>query len=144
MDAAGDTAKRGTRPPAEARETETIDRGDGVMSGHGPAIVVTSVLVAITVVIALVTSRRLRSTSDHYVAGGRLRSRRPLRRATSPPPSWRAPSKASCCSPWSRGLVIATVLAVLASLAIASSGAIAHELYTQVLRRGDVSPRRQL
>jgi hypothetical protein len=57
MDAAGDTAKRGTRPPAEARETETIDRGDGVMSGRGPAIVVTSVLVAITVVIALVTSR---------------------------------------------------------------------------------------
>jgi cation/acetate symporter len=42
------------------------------------------------------------------------------------------------------GLVIATVLAVLASLAIASSGAIAHDLYTQVLRRGDVSPRRQL
>jgi cation/acetate symporter len=42
------------------------------------------------------------------------------------------------------GLVIATVLAVLASLAIASSGAIAHELHTQVLRRADVSPRRQL
>jgi SSS family transporter len=42
------------------------------------------------------------------------------------------------------GLVIATVLAVLASLAIASSGAIAHDLYTQVLRRGEVSPRRQL
>jgi SSS family solute:Na+ symporter/cation/acetate symporter len=42
------------------------------------------------------------------------------------------------------GLVIATVLAVLASLAIASSGAVAHDLYTQVIRRGDVTPRAQL
>jgi hypothetical protein len=33
---------------------------------------------------------------------------------------------------------------VLASLASASSGAIAHDLYIQVLRGGDVSPRRQL
>jgi SSS family transporter len=41
-------------------------------------------------------------------------------------------------------IVIATVLAVLASLAIASSGAVAHDLYTQVIKRGDVSPRRQL
>jgi SSS family transporter len=42
------------------------------------------------------------------------------------------------------GLVIATVLAVLASLAIASSGAVAHDLYTQVIKGGDVSPERQL
>jgi SSS family transporter len=42
------------------------------------------------------------------------------------------------------GVVIATVLAVLASLAITSSGAVAHDLYTQVIKRGDVSPRRQL
>jgi SSS family solute:Na+ symporter/cation/acetate symporter len=42
------------------------------------------------------------------------------------------------------GLVIATVLAVLASLAIASSGAVAHDLYTQVVRRGEVTPRAQL
>jgi cation/acetate symporter len=42
------------------------------------------------------------------------------------------------------GLVIATVLAVLASLAIASSGAVAHDLYTQVMRRGEVAPRAQL
>jgi SSS family transporter len=42
------------------------------------------------------------------------------------------------------GVVIATVLAVLASLAIASSGAVAHDLYTQVIKRGDVSPDRQL
>jgi cation/acetate symporter len=42
------------------------------------------------------------------------------------------------------GVVIATVLAVLASLAIASSGAVAHDLYTQVLKRGDVTPERQL
>jgi SSS family transporter len=42
------------------------------------------------------------------------------------------------------GVVIATVLAVLASLAIASSGAVAHDLYTQVIKRGDVAPERQL
>jgi cation/acetate symporter len=42
------------------------------------------------------------------------------------------------------GVVIATVLAVLASLAITSSGAVAHDLYTQVLKRGEVSPERQL
>ena len=42
------------------------------------------------------------------------------------------------------GVVIATVLAVLASLAITSSGAVAHDLYTQVIKRGDVSPHRQL
>jgi SSS family solute:Na+ symporter/cation/acetate symporter len=42
------------------------------------------------------------------------------------------------------GVLIATVLAVLASLAIASSGAVAHDLYTQVIKRGDVTPARQL
>jgi cation/acetate symporter len=42
------------------------------------------------------------------------------------------------------GVLIATVLAVLASLAIASSGAVAHDLYTHVIKRGDVSPDRQL
>jgi cation/acetate symporter len=42
------------------------------------------------------------------------------------------------------GVVIATVLAVLASLAIASSGAVAHDLYTQVIKHGDVTPERQL
>ncbi len=42
------------------------------------------------------------------------------------------------------GVVIATVLAVLASLAIASSGAVAHDLYTQIIRRGAVSQRSQL
>ncbi len=42
------------------------------------------------------------------------------------------------------GLVIATVLAVLASLAIASSGAVAHDLYTHVMRGGEVTPRAQL
>ncbi|WP_131737139.1 solute symporter family protein [Actinomadura roseirufa] len=41
-------------------------------------------------------------------------------------------------------VVMVTILAVLAGLAIASSGAIAHDLYTTVLKRGDVSPRRQL
>lgn len=42
------------------------------------------------------------------------------------------------------GVTIATILAVLAGLAIAASGAAAHDLYTNVLRRGDVDPRRQL
>ncbi|QXJ20290.1 cation acetate symporter [Actinomadura graeca] len=41
-------------------------------------------------------------------------------------------------------VVMVTILAVLAGLAIASSGAIAHDLYTTVLRRGRVSPRGQL
>jgi SSS family solute:Na+ symporter/cation/acetate symporter len=42
------------------------------------------------------------------------------------------------------GVVIATVLAVLAGLAIAASGAAAHDLYTHVLKRGQVDERRQL
>ncbi|WP_111511961.1 cation acetate symporter [Mycobacterium kyogaense] len=42
------------------------------------------------------------------------------------------------------GVVIATILAVLAGIAIAASGAAAHDLYTNVIKRGDVSPRRQL
>ena len=42
------------------------------------------------------------------------------------------------------GVVIATVLAVLAGLAIAASGAAAHDLYTNVLKRGEVDERRQL
>ncbi|WP_242904820.1 solute symporter family protein [Actinomadura terrae] len=41
-------------------------------------------------------------------------------------------------------VVMVTILAVLAGLAIASSGAIAHDLYTSVLKRGEVSPRAQL
>ncbi|TDD82629.1 solute symporter family protein [Actinomadura rubrisoli] len=41
-------------------------------------------------------------------------------------------------------VVMVTILAVLAGLAIATSGAIAHDLYTTVLKRGEVSPRRQL
>lgn len=42
------------------------------------------------------------------------------------------------------GVVIATILAVLAGIAIAASGAAAHDLYTNVIKRGDVSPRQQL
>lgn len=42
------------------------------------------------------------------------------------------------------GVVIATILAVLAGIAIAASGAAAHDLYTNVIKGGDVSPRRQL
>ena len=42
------------------------------------------------------------------------------------------------------GVTIATILAVLAGLAIAASGAVAHDLFTSVLRRGDVDERRQL
>jgi cation/acetate symporter len=42
------------------------------------------------------------------------------------------------------GVVIATVLAVLTGLAIAASGAAAHDLYTNVLKRGEVDERRQL
>lgn len=41
-------------------------------------------------------------------------------------------------------VVMVTILAVLAGLAIATSGAIAHDLHTVVLKRGQVSPRRQL
>jgi SSS family solute:Na+ symporter/cation/acetate symporter len=41
------------------------------------------------------------------------------------------------------GVTIATILAVLAGLAIAASGAVAHDLYTNVLKRGRVSARRQ-
>ncbi|MEV0082919.1 cation acetate symporter [Saccharopolyspora sp. NPDC050642] len=37
-----------------------------------------------------------------------------------------------------------TILAVLSGLVIATSGAIAHDLYTQVIKRGAVSPRGQL
>ena len=36
------------------------------------------------------------------------------------------------------GVTIATILAVLAGLAIAVSGAVAHDLYTNVIKRGDV------
>jgi Na+(H+)/acetate symporter ActP len=42
------------------------------------------------------------------------------------------------------GVTIATILAVLAGLAIAASGAVAHDLYTSVLKRGDVEERGQL
>jgi SSS family solute:Na+ symporter/cation/acetate symporter len=42
------------------------------------------------------------------------------------------------------GVTIATILAVLAGLAIAASGAVAHDLYTNVLKRGEVDERRQL
>jgi cation/acetate symporter len=42
------------------------------------------------------------------------------------------------------GVTITTILAVLAGLAIAASGAIAHDLYTNVIKRGDVAPERQL
>ena len=41
-------------------------------------------------------------------------------------------------------VVMVTILAVLAGLAIATSGAIAHDLYTVALKRGQVSPRGQL
>lgn len=42
------------------------------------------------------------------------------------------------------GVTIATILAVLAGLAIAASGAVAHDLYTNVFKRGEVDERRQL
>ena len=42
------------------------------------------------------------------------------------------------------GITIATILAVMAGLAIAASGAVAHDLYTNVLKRGDVTARQQL
>ncbi|MBN6041838.1 cation acetate symporter [Amycolatopsis sp. 195334CR] len=42
------------------------------------------------------------------------------------------------------GVVMATILAVLAGLAIASSGAVAHDLYSTVLKRGQATPRQQL
>jgi SSS family solute:Na+ symporter/cation/acetate symporter len=42
------------------------------------------------------------------------------------------------------GVTITTILAVLAGLAIAASGAVAHDLYTNVIKRGDVTPERQL
>jgi SSS family transporter len=42
------------------------------------------------------------------------------------------------------GVTIATILAVLAGLAIAASGAVAHDLYTSVFKRGDVDERGQL
>jgi cation/acetate symporter len=42
------------------------------------------------------------------------------------------------------GVTIATILAVLAGLAIAASGAVAHDLYTSVFKRGDVEERGQL
>jgi SSS family solute:Na+ symporter/cation/acetate symporter len=41
-------------------------------------------------------------------------------------------------------VTIATILAVLAGLAIAASGAVAHDLYTSVFKRGDVTERAQL
>ena len=43
------------------------------MSGHALAIAIAVVLVAITVVLAAYARRQLRGTTDHYVAGGRLR-----------------------------------------------------------------------
>ncbi|QFU89005.1 cation acetate symporter [Amycolatopsis sp. YIM 10] len=42
------------------------------------------------------------------------------------------------------GVVMATILAVLAGLAIASSGAVAHDLYSTVLKRGQATQRQQL
>jgi SSS family solute:Na+ symporter/cation/acetate symporter len=42
------------------------------------------------------------------------------------------------------GVAIATILAVLSGIAIAASGAAAHDLYTNVIKRGEVSPKRQL
>jgi SSS family solute:Na+ symporter/cation/acetate symporter len=42
------------------------------------------------------------------------------------------------------GVTIATILAVLAGMAIAVSGAVAHDLYTNVIRKGDVDERGQL
>ena len=42
------------------------------------------------------------------------------------------------------GVTIATILAVLAGLAIAVSGAVAHDLYTSVFKRGNVEERGQL
>ena len=42
------------------------------------------------------------------------------------------------------GVTIATILAVLAGMAIAASGAVAHDLYTSVFKRGNVEERGQL
>ena len=42
------------------------------------------------------------------------------------------------------GVTIATILAVLAGMAIAVSGAVAHDLYTNVIKKGDVDERGQL
>ncbi|GAB24983.1 putative SSS family transporter [Gordonia polyisoprenivorans NBRC 16320 = JCM 10675] len=42
------------------------------------------------------------------------------------------------------GVVIATILAVLSGIAIAASGAAAHDLYANVIKRGNVSPRREV
>lgn len=42
------------------------------------------------------------------------------------------------------GVVMATILAVLAGLSIASSGAVAHDLYNTALHRGQMSQRKQL
>ena len=42
------------------------------------------------------------------------------------------------------GVTIATILAVLAGMAIAVSGAVAHDLYTSVFKRGNVEERGQL
>ena len=42
------------------------------------------------------------------------------------------------------GVTIATILAVLAGMAIAVSGAVAHDLYTNVVKKGDVDERGQL
>jgi SSS family transporter len=42
------------------------------------------------------------------------------------------------------GVTITTILAVLAGLAIAASGAVAHDLYTSVFKRGEVTERGQL
>lgn len=42
------------------------------------------------------------------------------------------------------GVVISVILAVLAGLSIASSGAVAHDLYTNVARRAEATPRQQL
>lgn len=42
------------------------------------------------------------------------------------------------------GVAIATILAVLSGIAIAASGAAAHDLYTNVIKRGEVSQKLQL
>lgn len=42
------------------------------------------------------------------------------------------------------GIALATILAVLAGIAIATSGAFAHDLYTHVIKRGEVSGPQQL
>ena len=76
--------------------------------------------------------------------GARRRSWPPTRPATPPARSSRRRSAATRCYALVAGVTIATILAVLAGLAIAASGAVAHDLYTNVLKRGEVDERRQL